>query len=180
MLEKKRTGYVSALDDRRIRGKIPLFKNLLVEGQYYGRFERTAFNNVDLRNVVFNLEHDNRTAVAKVGAGTLDINFDDEGLVFEANVRKGKTGDDILEAVRSGVANQASIGYYHTPEDTTDSSFNGKPLVVYDRVRVLADVCCTPQGAWSWQTITRTQGASQKKIGSKEMILLLLQINENT
>ena len=180
MLEKRRTGSVSELGDRSIRGKIPLFNNLLTDGQYWERFDRTAFDGVDLSDVVFNLEHDNKTAVAKVSAGNLDINFDNDGLVFEARVIKGTTGDEVIEKVRNGVANQASIRYWHAEEDTTQTEFRGLPLVIYNRIRLLKDVCCTPQGSWSGQTITRTQGARKNKIGSKEMILLLLQINENT
>ena len=178
MLEKRRVGSVAALENRRVRGTIPLFRNLLTDGQYYERFARDAFSGLDLSNVVLNLEHDNRTAVAKVSAGSLDISFDNNGLVFSANVINGSSGDELLEKVRSGVANQASIRYYHAPEDITETEFKGKPLVIYNKIRVLADVCCTPAGAWSGQTVTRTRGA--RKISSKDKILLLLHLNQNT
>jgi HK97 family phage prohead protease len=67
--------------------------------------------------------HDAQQIIARVRAGTLRLNEDDEGLHFDADVDPEVSyANDLLRNIRSGAISECSFGFYCDDEDFADDS----------------------------------------------------------
>ena len=87
----------------------------------------------------------------------MQFEFNNDGLVWKAEVAKTSTGNDLLEVVRSGLASQCSIRLWHDADaqELTRTS-DGKDVLVLSEVYSLMDIAPTPQGHWGDVTLSRT------------------------
>ena len=114
---KRINGEVSLEKDRKVSGHIPLFRNLLTDGSHYERFAADSFKTADMSRCVLALNHNIDNACAGTMNDTLRISFDSQGISWEADIAKTSIGDDTLENVRSGLANQCSLRFWVAEDD---------------------------------------------------------------
>ena len=156
-MELKRTsGEISLEKDRTVSGYIPLFKDLLTDGNHYERFATDSFKGCDMSRCVLALNHNLDNAVAGVHNNTLRISFDSQGVAWEADVAKTTIGNDTLEGIRSGLTNQCSLRFWVDRDNIEmDRGANDKDYVVFNKVDYLLDFAQTPQGAYNTETYSR-------------------------
>lgn len=158
-MELRRTnGEISLSKDRTVSGHIPLFRNLLTDGNHYERFAADSFKTTDMSRCVLAMNHNLDQAVAGVHNNTLRISFDSQGVSWEADVAKTTIGDDTLESIRSGLTHQCSLRFWVDNDDVEinrGAGQDGLDSVVFNRVQYLMDLANTAQGAYSGETYSR-------------------------
>lgn len=87
----------------------------------------------------------------KNGSGTLALSEDSNGLKFSFQPANTSLGRDVLESVRRGDTDGASIGFYATDDDWS-GSFQGRTLRTVNKGRV-ADICLTPMPAYDQTSV---------------------------
>lgn len=147
----------SAKDSRVLSGFIPLFHTMEGVDGVLERFERSAFANAKMDQCVLAYNHNLDNAVASVGNKTLQFEFNDDGLVWKADVAKTSAGNDLLECVRSGLAPGCSIRIWHDENaQSFERNSDGSDLVVMNEVYSLMDIAPTSQPHWGNVTLSRT------------------------
>jgi len=86
-------GYASTFEPYKI------FKNDGVD--YYERIEPTAFDEADLSDVVFRIDHVGRV-YARTSAGTLNVWVDEHGLANRTDLSKTQKAKDVYEDIKAG------------------------------------------------------------------------------
>lgn len=87
----------------------------------------------------------------KAGAGTLTLTEDSTGLKFSFQPANTTLGRDVLESVRRGDTDGASIGFY-TMDDDWSGTYNGLMLRTVNR-GILSDICLTPMPAYDQTSV---------------------------
>ena len=78
------------------------YKLMEVDGiSYYEKIEPTAFDNADLSDVVFRIDHEGRV-YARTSAGTLKLWTDEHGLGQRADLSRTATARELFEEIRAG------------------------------------------------------------------------------
>ena len=78
------------------------YKLMEVDGvSYYERIEPTAFDNADLSDVVFRIDHEGRV-YARTSAGTLELWTDEHGLGQRADLSRTATARELFEEIKAG------------------------------------------------------------------------------
>ena len=180
---KRINGEVSVEKDRKVSGYIPLFRNLLTDGNHYERFAADSFKTADMSRCVLALNHNIDNACAGTMNDTLRISFDSQGVSWEADVAKTRIGDDTIENVRSGLANQCSLRFWIDHDDVEierGAGQNGLDSVVFNKVERLMDFAPTPQGAYDGETISRmfagTSGLPRRTSISNNFLMSALKL----
>lgn len=86
-------GYASTFEPYKI------FENDGVD--YYERIEPTAFDEADLSDVVFRIDHVGRV-YARTSAGTLNVWVDEHGLANRTDLSKTQKAKDVYEDIKAG------------------------------------------------------------------------------
>lgn len=78
------------------------YKLLEVDGiSYYEKIEPTAFDEADLSDVVFRIDHEGRV-YARTSAGTLELWTDEHGLGQRADLSRTATARELFEEIKAG------------------------------------------------------------------------------
>lgn len=84
---------------------------LSIDGvDYYERIEPTAFDDADLSDVVFRLEHQGRV-YARSSAGTVEVGHDDLGLFMRADLSRTPSARDVFADIEAGNYPQMSFAF---------------------------------------------------------------------
>ena len=78
------------------------YKLMEVDGiSYYEKIEPTAFDEADLSDVVFRIDHEGRV-YARTSAGTLELWTDEHGLGQRTDLSRTATARELFEEIRAG------------------------------------------------------------------------------
>lgn len=105
------------------------------EGPIYERFERGCFDNCDMSDIIYQLNHQG-TVMARTSNGTLIVEVDDNGLFVAADLGKTEAARRHYEEVKAGMITKMSWGfilgeYYYDRESRT---------IVHKSVKKIFDV----------------------------------------
>ena len=102
---------------------------------YSERIEPTAFDNADMSDVVFRLDHDGRV-YARSSAGTLQVWVDEHGLAQRADLSKTQRSRDVFEDIEVGNYPKMSFAFT-VAEDHYDEATHTR---IIDRIAKVFDV----------------------------------------
>jgi len=112
------------------------YKLLTIDGvDYYERIEPTAFDDADMNDVVFRVDHEGRV-YARTSAGTVDIWRDEHGLGQRTDLSKTQQARDLFADIEAGNYPKMSFAFT-VAEDHFDSDTNTR---VIDRIAKVFDV----------------------------------------
>lgn len=80
-------------------------------GGFVETVSRDALNDTDFSDVRALFNHDPNMVLARTTAGTLELDVDDIGLRFKAQIPKTSYGNDVAENLRNGNLTQCSFGF---------------------------------------------------------------------
>lgn len=112
------------------------YKLLTVDGvDYYERIEPTAFDEADLSDVVFRVDHVGRV-YARSSAGTLSVWTDEHGLANRTDLSKTQRARELFADIEAGNYPQMSFAFT-VAEDHYDKATHTR---VIDRIAKVFDV----------------------------------------
>lgn len=122
-------GYASTFDP---------YKLLSIDGvDYYERIEPTAFDEADLSDVVFRVDHEGRV-YARSSAGTVEVWHDENGLGQRANLGKTQKARELFADIEAGNYPQMSFAFVVAEDgDHFDKATNTR---VIERIAKVFDV----------------------------------------
>lgn len=83
--------------------------------ELYEKIEPTAFNNADLTDVVFRLNHQGRV-YARSSAGTLNVWPDEHGLANKTDLSRTQASREVYDDIRAGNYPQMSFAFVVAPD----------------------------------------------------------------
>lgn len=90
-------------ESRTISGYAAVFDKVSADlGWFKETINRSAFDGVDMSNVLATFNHDFSLPMARTDSGTLDLSIDKRGLKFSFDAPNTTSGNDLLENVRNG------------------------------------------------------------------------------
>ena len=120
-------GYASTFDT---------YKLLTIDGvDYYERLEPTAFDNADMTDVVFRVDHEGRV-YARTSAGTVNLWTDDHGLGQRTDLSKTQAARDLYADIEAGNYPKMSFAFT-VAEDHYDAATHTR---IIDRIAKVFDV----------------------------------------
>ena len=127
-------------DSYEVRGYASTFDPYLMfkddEGtEYFERIEPNAFDEADLSDVVFRVDHEG-TVYARTSAGTVELWTDEHGLGNRADLSKTQKARDLYEDIRVGNYSKMSFAFT-VAEDHFDRATHTR---VIDRIAKVFDV----------------------------------------
>ena len=107
----------------------------LDDGPIYERFERGCFDNCDMSDIIFQMNHQG-TVMARQSNGTLIVEADENGLFTAADLSKTEAARRMYEEISAGMVTKMSWGfipstYYYDKENRT---------IVHKTVKKIFDV----------------------------------------
>lgn len=112
------------------------YKLLTIDGtDYYERIEPTAFDEADLSDVVFRLDHEGRV-YARTSAGDLEVWTDEHGLANKTDLSRTQRAKDVFDDIEAGHYPQMSFAFT-VAEDHFDKATHTR---VIDRIAKVFDV----------------------------------------
>lgn len=104
------------------------------DGPVYERFERTAFDNADMSDIIMQYDHEGRV-LARLSNGSLRVRVDDNGLYMEADLSRTDAARQMYEDIRTEMVTKMSwrfaLGEFkYIPEERTIVHYSVKK--VYD------------------------------------------------
>ena len=99
---------------------------------YKEQIEPTAFDNADLSDVVFRLEHEGRV-YARTSAGTVELWHDDHGLGIRADLSKTESARGVYEDIAAGNYPQMSFAF-SVAEDGYDKDTHTRKIYSIKKV----------------------------------------------
>ena len=111
------------------------YKLLTIDGvDYYERIEPTAFDDADIDDVVFRVDHEGRV-YARTSAGTVEIWHDDHGLGQRTNLGKTQQARDLFADIEAGNYPKMSFAFVVAQDgDYFDSDNNTRVITRIDKV----------------------------------------------
>ena len=82
----------------------------LDDGPIYERFERGCFDNCDMSDVIFQLNHQG-TVMARQSNGSLIVEIDDNGLFTAADLSRTEAARRMYEEISAGMVTKMSWGF---------------------------------------------------------------------
>ena len=82
----------------------------LDDGPIYERFERGCFDNCDMSDVIFQLNHQG-TVMARQSNGSLIVEIDDNGLFTAADLSRTEAARRMYEEISTGMVTKMSWGF---------------------------------------------------------------------
>lgn len=105
------------------------------EGPVYERFERGAFKDADMSDIILQYNHEGRV-FARMSNNTLLVRADDEGLFVAADLSKTSLSRDLYADIEAGMITKMSWGFY-----TGDYYFDKQErTIVHTSVKKIFDV----------------------------------------
>jgi HK97 family phage prohead protease len=120
-------GYASTFDP---------YKLLEIDGvDYYERIEPTAFDDADMSDVVFRIDHEGKV-YARTSAGSVELWTDEKGLGQRTDLGRTQRARELYDDIAAGNYPQMSFAFV-VAEDHFDSDTNTR---VIDRIAKVFDV----------------------------------------
>lgn len=120
-------GYASTFDP---------YKLLEIDGvYYYERIEPTAFDDADMSDVVFRIDHEGKV-YARTSAGSVELWTDEKGLGQRTDLGRTQRARELYDDIAAGNYPQMSFAFV-VAEDHFDSDTNTR---VIDRIAKVFDV----------------------------------------
>ena len=120
-------GYASTFDP---------YKLIEIDGEDYNeRIEATAFDNADLSDVVYRIDHEGKV-YARSSAGTIKLDIDEHGLHQVTDLSMTKAGREHFEEIKAGNYPQMSFAFT-VGEDHYDADTRTR---VIDRIDKVFDI----------------------------------------
>lgn len=104
---------------------------------YSERIEPTAFDEADLSDVVFRLEHQGRV-YARSSAGTVEVGHDDHGLFMRADLGRTPSARDVFADIEAG--NYPKMSFAFTVAEDGDSYDKNTHTRTISRIGKVFDV----------------------------------------
>lgn len=136
-------------------------------GGFVEHIAPTAFDGVDMSNVLLLYNHDSSNILARTDNGSLTLDVDDMGLKFTASLPQTTLGKDTYTNVANGNLHGCSFGF--TVADGGDSwanDENGNTIRTITQVDKLFELSITPLPAYSQTSVAVTR--SLEKFKAKE------------
>lgn len=112
------------------------YKLLTIDGvDYFERIEPTAFDDADMTDVVFRVDHEGRV-YARTSAGTVNVWHDEHGLGQRTDLSKTQQARDLFADIAAGNYPKMSFAFT-VAEDHFDHATNTR---VIDRIAKVFDV----------------------------------------
>lgn len=100
--------------------------------------EKTAFDNCDMSDVIFQYDHEGRV-YARLSNDTMGLEKDDHGLKTRAYLGGTNIGRDLYEEIKGGYTNKMSFGFIVGKAKMTVNNEGGYTRVIQD-IKKLFDV----------------------------------------
>ena len=114
------------------------YKLLTIDGiDYFERIEPTAFEDTDMTDVVFRVDHEGRV-YARTSAGTVQVWRDDHGLAMRTDLSKTQQARDLFADIEAG--NYPKMSFAFTVAKGGDHFDNATHTRVIDRIAKVFDV----------------------------------------
>lgn len=114
------------------------YKLLTVDGvDYFERIEPTAFDEADLTDVVFRVDHEGRV-FARTSAGTLEVWTDEHGLANRTDLSKTQKARELFDDIAAG--NYPQMSFAFTVAEDGDHFDKATHTRVIDRIAKVFDV----------------------------------------
>lgn len=91
-------------------------------GWFKERINRSAFNDVDMTDVVATFNHNFDNVLARSGSKTLTLSVDSKGLRYSFTAPNTTAGNDLLENIRNGNVKGSSFMFTVKEQKWTDKS----------------------------------------------------------
>lgn len=104
---------------------------------YKEKIEPTAFDEADLTDVVFRLEHEGRV-YARSSAGTVELSTDEHGLAVRVDLSKTPTARDVFADIEAG--NYPKMSFAFTVADDGDAYDKATHTRTISRIAKVFDV----------------------------------------
>lgn len=104
---------------------------------YKEKIEPTAFDEADLTDVVFRLEHEGRV-YARSSAGTVELSTDEHGLAVRVDLSKTPTARDVFADIEAG--NYPKMSFAFTVADNGDAYDKATHTRTISRIAKVFDV----------------------------------------
>ena len=112
------------------------YKLLTIDGvDYFERIEPTAFEEADMNDVVFRVDHEGRV-YARTSAGTVRVWTDEHGLAQRTDLSKTQTAKELFYDIKAGNYPKMSFAFT-VSEDHFDKETNTR---VIDRIAKVFDI----------------------------------------
>lgn len=112
-------GYASTFDEKYY---LYSFNDELGEHRVYEQVDRSAFNETDMSDVIFQYDHEGRV-FARLSNGTMKLEADDHGLKVWADLGGTQIGRELFEEIKGGYTNKMSFGFT-VSDDNIDTDGN--------------------------------------------------------
>lgn len=117
-------GYASTFDT---------YKLATIDGvDYFERIEPTAFDNADLSDVVFRIDHEGKV-YARTSAGSLEVWTDEHGLANRTDLSRTEKAREIYADIKAGNYPQMSFAF-RVADDTYDKKTRTRIIRAIDKV----------------------------------------------
>ncbi len=80
------------------------------DGNVYEKFEKSAFDNCDMSDVIFQYNHTGKV-FARMSNDTLQLRVDDKGLYVKADLSKSDASRKMYEEIKAGLVTKMSWGF---------------------------------------------------------------------
>ena len=107
------------------------------ETDYFERIEPTAFDEADLSDVVFRVDHTG-PVYARTSAGTLEVWTDEHGLANRTDLSKTQRAKDLFEDIKAG--NYPQMSFAFTVAEDGDHYDKATHTRIIDRIAKVFDV----------------------------------------
>ena len=117
----------------------------LYEGENYEwreRIEPTAFDEADMTDVVFLLDHTGRV-YARTRNGTIDLSVDDNGLLTKTDLSKTSASRSVYEDIEAGNYSQMSFAFTVAEDRYEEHRAEGQKTIytrIIDRIKKVYDI----------------------------------------
>lgn len=166
------------LSDNKISGTAVVFDKRSGDlGGFDEIINRDALNGVDLSDVLLLYNHDFGSVLARTSAGSLELNVDDTGVHFNAELPKTTLGNDVRENLSNGNVRGMSFGFTIDDRDWEEHD-NGFTQVV-KRIGNIYEISITSFPAYqetdvqlSQRSLDSFKNGNEEKANYKEWLAL--------
>ena len=128
-------------DEFKVQGYASTFDTYLLFSSdgvdYYERIEPTAFDEADLSDVVFRVDHEG-SVYARTSAGTVDLWIDEHGLANEIDLSRTAKARELFEDIKAG--NYPQMSFAFIVDDDGDEYDKATHTRIIHRIKKVFDV----------------------------------------
>ncbi|MBC9118625.1 HK97 family phage prohead protease [Fructobacillus fructosus] len=144
-------------------------------GGFVEYIEPTAFDGVDMSDVVALYDHDFANVLGRTSADTLKLTIDEQGLYFELNIPDTTVGRDVYTNIRAGNLQGMSFGFT-VVSDSWQNGSDGIAIRQVDSIGQLFEVSVVTMPAYQDTNVEAIR--SLRMVADKQKMLLLLEVYE--